>query len=540
MPPEKAQSERVAAGPRMSPKKARELLEYKPSAETLVKMRKQKRKVAGIHLAESVSREAEAKALRALKIALGSGEGTIVEETSLNEDQKNILRKSIEEVEKEDKLAVREIMRSLNVQESFKEQYKNWKEAYDASPDLQKKYPEFNDYAKEQGILFIKQMRHTVTEVRLRAAYDKHADKQGLNEDQQEEAKDRLYKSVDMYIQAHRQEMVVYGSLDEVRQKDLYAKFSEIMKQNGFADVDPVVIREIFDIMVGDLQYEVLVIQEYEATYEEFVEMAPLNLSDEEWEERRQKALKKNAKDELKEYLNQQVQPVYAYLPLEAGPPVSFSSIKEVANASGVNLRPAEGKGENVFYVNFPAIKDRKFMPLLKVIYPKGSNNINDAIFVFEEPWADKDSAKGPLIEETPTREFSAVDVPMAVNALILDYILNEGIKTKVPVKGDTGVNDIISDQNMIHVAERLFGFGLREKRILDREIDLYRRFLTIVLRDDGKSSLQDRFKKVRNVIDNDSLLPYFKEAMNSKGAVGKTLDKIIEEAKDRMAGKIK
>jgi hypothetical protein len=335
--------------------------------------------------------------------------------------------------------------------------------------------------------------------------------------------------------------MVSYASLKPVEQKALLAKFRLVLKTNGFEEVKDSDVQELFDALAGDLEFEVLAVQEYEATYEEMIDMAGQNLSDEEWKERRQKALKKNAKGEIQEYMKQQDQPTYAYVPNDVGPiRPSYETVNDVAHASGVNLHPVEGKGSDVYYVDFPTIKDKEFMPMLKIVYPAGSKNVKDAVFVIETPYADKDSAKASPIDRQPTQQFKADSVPRAVNTLILDYLLNRGVRTVVPGKGEVGVNDIIDDHTMVHFAERLFGFQLNEKPILDPQINLYKAFLRVLLRDDQSSSLQDRVKKVRTIIDSDDMVVYFRESLMARGSSALTLDAVIEDAKMRREGKLK
>jgi hypothetical protein len=345
-------------------------------------------------------------------------------------------------------------------------------------------------------------------------------------------------------VKINREKLTAYYSLEPAEQNKLFVAFRAVLVAAGLK-VTEAEAKKFFEELIGHIEYEYLAISDYESTSDDMSDVAEMNLSDDEWNAVRKKALEKNAKGELKEYLQQQKSPTPDFgaptpAPSDTLTESSYKSVTDVAHSSGVNLRAAPEKGNNVFYLDFPTIKDKKFAPLLKVVFPAGVTDINKARFYIEQPWADKDAQKAQPIDKATTLSYSAQEVPLAVNMMILDYLLNKGIPLKTSPTESIGPNDMLRDQDMIHMAERLFGFKLSEKRMLDEQFTLFKHFLTVLLRDDQKSSLQERIKQARLAVDNDALVPYVRKALKSEGSVVKTLDELIDEAKLDQQGKKK
>lgn len=543
-------SEKVAAQPKVSLDRVQEFMVFRPSGKTLEKMKQIHDRTKKMRRVEEASRKAEERTLATMEIALGlraPDEGA----KGLSDEEQQTVEETFDEMKKEgsnetDLEAVREAtMGSLRVQKFYKIHYDKWKVEYQKICD---KDPGFalrmtmHEYLKEKGIQFIKA---SGKELIRKSNEDFYKQKSGKDKVTETELKD-FNQKISSYVKINREKLTAYYSLEPAEQKKLYAAFSGVLVAAGLKVTDAE-SKKFFEELIGHIEYEYLAISDYESTSDDMCDAAELNLSEEQWQMMRQKALEKNAKGELQEYLQQQKAPLPDFGAAGALPDYnalsesSYKSVTDVAHSSGVNLRPAPGKGNNVFYLDFPTIKDKKFAPLLKVVFPPGVTDINKARFYIEQPWADKDAeSKAQPIDKQTTISYSAAEVPLAINMMILDYLLNKGIPLKSSPTESIGPNDMLKDQDMIHMAERLFGFKLSERRMLDEQFTLFKHFLTVLLRDDQKSSLQERIKKARVAIDNDGLIPFIRKALKSEGSVVKTLDELIAEAKLDQQGKKK
>jgi len=534
-------SKEVVAIPRVSAEGVRDYLEFKPSADNLRKIRQKQQKIFKIHLAEGESRRVEEKTMAAMLVPLGFGKTEAPPQVEAwDEKEAEAFIASLDASDIDNKQELREtVMGSIKAQEFFKLHYQKWVEQYRGDSKLQGTMTE-GEFVKQQGILLIKQSRRLLIKKRTQDFFKQNGKTEGLDAAKLDEKRDKLYKAVDLFIQANREKIISFSALPPAKQKALLDKFGQVLSAAGFDKVDKSKIQELFDLIAGDLEYEALVVQDYEATYQTMIDMAGLNLTDEEWEKRRQDALKKNAHGELQEYMQQQAQPKYAFPVTEAvSTGTSYTRLSEVADAGGVHFAKAPGNlGKDVYAVEFsrfPMVKG--FSPLLRIVYPKNSKNINDALFYIEDEFADKDSAKGEAIVKVPTRAYKVSEVPLAMNKLILDWCLNRGVNIRKPEQTEVGINDIVSDAQMTHMAERLFGFPLKEKPIMDEQFSIYMSFLKVLLRDDKKTSLSERVRGIMPILDDDGLVAYMRESLKTKGSSTKTLTALVEEARMRSQG---
>jgi hypothetical protein len=439
---------------------------------------------------------------------------------------------------------------SIRGQVALRRKLDKWRKMYMSSLDLQRS-GSFDEYVEKEGEKLIHESRKLVVKSRIRKFNKKNPGYDVKTYQEKKETDDKLYREVDMFIQANYEKLASYNTLEQKEQKLVFGRFWLLMQQNGVPNARRKDAEKLFLMIVGDVVFEAVTINtDYQRSYKWMIENANVEMSEEEWERRRQKAIMKNAEGELKEVLQEQtLKPVYTYNPLKAAPSLGYSSISEVARSGGVNFRPASGKGRDVYEVDFPYIREREARVYLRVIYPKGKEGkIDDAIFVLQDPYADKNAKRSGGIEQkaaeaVPTREVKAADIPRAMNILMLDYIMNKGVRTTEAVSGNPGINDVINDEEMVYMAERLFGFRLDDgkRHITEIELNLFKRFISVVIRDDGKTSLQDRVKRVRReLLAQDAVLPYFRETLKAPGSVTKTLDEVIEETKMRREGRFK
>lgn len=549
MSKEDSPSEVITVQPRIAQEKIHEYLNYKPKAETLEKrkvlyatMAKNARLEAVVHLVEMESAD------RTMDVALGL-RSPREESNVLSDKESEALASSMDDYEKKEgvKFDMNDFheffIGSTKDQENFKVNYQKWGKEY----EQKSQDPKFagkitlDDYIRERGVADIKAKAKLVIRKSSNKFYNSNAPKGGkVSEKKSEEKRDKFYKTVELFSRSNSEALTGYSGLTPEARSALLLKFTGVLVVQDFSEVSKDQIVKFLEEIAGHMEYQYLAILEYEATYKEMSAMVNLGLTDEEWEARRQEALKKNAKNELKEYFQQPQQPAaYVSSGYEA-PSVGFSSVKEVANDSGVHFVSAPGKGDNVYSVDFPTIKDAKFSPLVRIVYPKGSHDVNKATFVIEEPWADPDAQLGKPIDKQPTKEYKTSEILFVMNRMILNYVLNKRLNLVMPTGGKESPNTMIRDDLMVHFAERLFGFSLTDKRVLETHVADYEKFLIVLIRDDKKTSLEERVKKARIAMDDDSLVPYVRDVLKTEGSMTKTFDALVEEAKLRREGKEK
>jgi hypothetical protein len=546
-----AQVEKSGVRQRLSREQIEQYFRHK-TPEEREKINKRHERFADIRGREAKDRKKEEEqVLHFLENSLGIKHEPSVEDNQvLSEKESEALLSAIKEMGDDKPEEVMEtFMSSLRNQKIFKEQFKIWEEQYSKNPDLRAKMS-LEDFVRESGVRFIKENRKLIVRSQSDSFVDKISKGKGIDDKRKKDLCVAVYGDIDMFIQSNFDQMASYGTLDSKSQKKLLSKFKMRVggsaERNGVSIKDYKEVENLFKLLVADLAYEAVAVKQYSDFSGEMIDNVDLDLTDDEWEEEIQSALEKNAKGELKEYLQKQQDKTGANNPsaniprVSSAPEIRFSSVNDVAHKAGVNLRE-DDKEKGLYYIDSPLIKGEKLPFKLRIVYQKGSTDINDARFVVQDPWLDKDSPrKGDEIDGIPTKVFRAGKVTIAINTLVLDYTLNKGLITESAGSGERGVNDIITDRTMSFMAGRLFGFKLNEKNISEVDIDLYKRFLTVLLRDDKKSSLEDRVKRVKDLFKDDALIPYIKQSLLAKGASAKTLDSLIEESNMRRDGEIK
>jgi|GEM_PF-4971078 len=519
----------------------KELIETPISVEFQKKNENQKKWMGSIQKAEKASREVEKRQIGTYELLLGIRSVKRTESPQLlSEEQRNIIRTAILESGQNDgeQRAIREsFMGSLKDQEVFVAQHDKWKSEWEK--DKNPKKSEFNEFARLKGLEFIKEYAKQTRIQRADAFFDENRDKAGLSEQQIQLDKEKFFKALDLYFQANGVAMAELNSLDEkekgVQRKLLMEKFVQVMRANGFEKTDKAKLDLIFDSFVSDFEYEYATYEEYGATYDELVDMAGLNLTPEEWNERRQKALKKNAKGELHEYLQQQPASVYSGN-YEATAPV-YGSIKEVENACGVHFEPS-GK-PNEYTIKAPAVVDNTFAPRLSVIFdPPDSKDMKNVRFVFEQRWQDEEGpGKGKPIggaEGRPTKVYRPEDMVKAVNVALFDHVLNSKISISLPENAKQGTNRLIPDEKMVRFAERILSpFRVGDRPVREDELKVFQRFMEVILRDDKSAdynALQKRVEKLDRIISQDAMLPYLQGIFSKDGGKVKTLGGLVDE----------
>jgi hypothetical protein len=456
----------------------------------------------------------------------------------LSEEQKQELKTAITESgeSKVEQDAIREyFMRSLKEQERFVSLHDKWHKEWEADKDPEK--PDFKEFARKKGLEYIKEYAREMRNQRLDVFFDENKDKEGMADEQVEVERKKFREALDMYFQANGVALAGLKSLDDKDQADqkkvLLDAFIKRMTENGFEKIEKAKLEALFNQFVGDFEYEYASYEEYEATYADMVDMVGLNLTPEEWEARRQKALKKNAQGELKEYLQQQAMPVYAGT-YEAAPAV-FGSIREVENACGVHFDPVSGTPDT-YRITAPAVTDRAFAPIMKIVYdPPEKRTMENAVFLIQQRWQDEDARNtSEVINGIPTVPYKPKDAVRGVTLAILNHVINKKINAALPENAKQGTNRLIREDMMVHLAERLLvPFRVGDRPIREDEVNMFQRFMEVVLRDDPNTenrSLQARTKNAMDMVDRDGDLAYLQEIFSSPGSTVRTLSKLEGE----------
>jgi hypothetical protein len=526
-------------------------LSLKPKAETLEKRNLLHKKLAANARIEAVVHTAEMEMVeKKTDLALGLREPRN-EFRFLSEKELTGLQSSIYGYNKDKKVDTdakdldEAFMGSLKNQENYKAHYQRWEIEYQQKSQKDSKFAEkttFDDYIRECGIAFIKANARLIMRKGSQDFYDSNIPKnENGSVKESQEKRYKFSKAVDVFVDANNIDLTGYSGLTPEERDALLQKFTVVLTAQGFDKLTKPQIVKFLEELAGHMEYQYLAILEYEGTCKEMSAMAKLDLTPEQWEERRQRALKKNAIYELQETLQQPKVPVYAPAGPEK-PTSSFVSVQEVANTSGVHLTPEPGKGKNVYSVDFPVLKDSKFRPLVRIVYPKGVTDINKAKFLIEEFGADPDAHLAKPIGEDRkdgTKEYKPADVLLAMNRLILNYVLKKRLNLVIPANTKETPDTVFRNDMRVHFAERLLGFQLTDKRLLETNVTDYEKFLVVLMRADGKTSLDDRVKQAGVVLDEDGLLPYVRDALKAEGSTAKTFGTIVEEAKLLRAGMV-
>jgi len=534
--------------PHIGQDRFKEFFEEPVSPEFRKKRDAQMDRIRTIKKREYASRSVEKRQIRTYEIALGISTVKRTETISiLSDDQKQELRTAIMEsgqsaVEQD---AIREyFMRSLKEQDKFISLHDTWHKEWEDDKDPEK--PDFKEFARKKGLEYIKEYAKQMRMQRADVFFDENRDKEGLTNEQLEVERKNFSEVLDMYFQANGVALAELNSLDDKVQaqqrKVLLDSFIKRMNENGFEKIDKAKLEALFDLFVGDFEYEYAAYEEYEATYGDLVDMVGLKLTPKEWEDRRQKALNKNARGELKEYLQQQTTTVHTGT--HEAPHSTYGSIGEVANACKVHF---EYIGPDTYRINAPAVADNSFSPLMHIVYdpPPASRTMEHASFAIQQPWQDEDAkGKGETVNGVTSITYRPEEAIRGVNIAILDHVMNKRINADVPENAKQGTNRLIREDLMVHFAERILTpFRVGDRPLKEEELNTYQRFMEVVLRDDADTelnSLQKRVKKTWEMVDRDGDLPFLQEIFSKEGGKVRTLSKLEEEIALRRGGKQK
>lgn len=531
MPPDNPQSApRWTVESGLSREKIKAVLSYKPSAAFKRDRKDLHKRLAALARREQKEKDSADEYLETSLTQLDDEEATAYEST-VDEAVTKILEEGTEE---EKGMGVRyQIMASVLTQPVFKERYPQWRKAFEEKkeePGFQKTETEF---VVEQGVKLIMLNKSLVLKTRVNGQIEDFGNKEE-DEEKEKERREKLSESVLKFLNQNEKK-ILSKEADLMKLQD---QFVQIFLDNGHTEEERSKLSQLFWDVVGDIEYAQFVSDELRVTADEMIDMSYLDLTDEEWEARRQQALKKNAKGDMKEVIDEMVQGTFAPTGIVESSTVSYDSVRALGNASGVHIRKVNVQGlegRNLYMVDFPYLKDT-YRPLMEIRFPKGSINLNDATYVIEDPNADPHASNAgrPLRERTT--EYSADEVPLVMARIQLDYELRKAARES----GDGSmtpeyVNSNLSDNDLRMMAERLLGFGFKEKPLLPPHMSRCNNLFAVLSKPDG--SFPQRVKRMKQALNDDSLIAYIRTILDSNGSRVMNVSTVIEEAEATRGG---
>lgn len=470
---------------------------------------------------------------------------------SLDEEEKSTYETTVDEAiadileegsDEEQLKGVRvQILGSVFTPELFKQKYKEWQEQYEAeskTPGFDKTEEEF---VVEKGKEFIRKNRNLIIAGRTKHRLEELGEKED-DEEEEEERRKKVTKEVMEFVETHEEE-ILSGETDVMALRD---EFLQIFYDNGHTEEEKLKIEQLFWEIVGDIEYASIMGSELDATAGVMMDMSFMNLTPEEWEKRRQKALQENAEGDLEEALEDMVQYTYsAGGVVAAAPEISLNSVKDIENKSGIHLEriaiPNE-PGRYVYKIAFPHFKG-VYEPFMEIRFPPGSKDLSQATYVIEDRYKDPGagSTGRPLRRaggaEIPTYEYAAKDISSVLARLQLDKLLTDVVKES----GDPGltkesVNALLKDQDLQRMTEQLLGFQFKDKPLLPPHLRKCKNFLKVLARADGRS-FQERVKDMKIALNDAQLAPHLKLIFSRPGSEVMDVQTVIGEAKLKRGG---
>jgi len=339
-------------------------------------------------------------------------------------------------------------------------------------------------------------------------------DNAGLKEEhekKEDECKKGINEDVFTFLNENESQLI-----DEKTDKKVLRKqFVQIFLDHGCAEEDIKGLEGLFDEILGDIEYAAVMQQAYSDSYEKMIAMSGKEMTDEEWDQQVKKELEEKAKGNMKEAVEELAKQMWgAPTGVSKSPEVSYSSISEIANSNAVSIR---SEGGDMYSIEFPSL-GKNYSPKMKIVLPKGSNDLNLATYIIEDKFADENvpNSSDQIGKGKRSLAYSAVDLPKVLARIQLDYELHKAVISI----GDSNVtsaevNKILSDDRLIKMSERLFNFNLNEHPILPQHMRKYENLLSIILKPDGNKSFVERTLDMEFALNNDGMLPYIRKNLN-------------------------
>ncbi|HLG25329.1 MAG TPA: hypothetical protein VI588_00860, partial [Candidatus Gracilibacteria bacterium] len=254
--------------------------------------------------------------------------------------------------------ARRQVMDRIFTPKKFRLLYKKWEKEYGEKVKKNKEFAStvtLEDFVLEKGADYINACRSQIIKGRTGRALDKLSGKDS-DPAKEKERVDKIQDDVLQFVKRNEDEMIVFDQLEEGKKKKLRDDFVGIFLENGVDKKDKQKLLALFADIVGDVQYAVNTNVELEATLPEMIAMAgDESITDEMWNDRRQRALQKNAPELAEKPAEYGAQ---VYMPYGGGTgegmSVSYESVQDMGGKGNVVLKEAPGKGRGVYELRFP------------------------------------------------------------------------------------------------------------------------------------------------------------------------------------------
>ncbi len=435
-----------------------------------------------------------------------------VDEQGTTEDDKEALRRTMTEV--------------IFKPRVFLAHYKHWRKNWDSDPKLQEKYPDFQDYVFERARAFINARRNEIIASRLRKFQKDSMPKTPTADQGKEQLKD-IDRKVMSFIRKHEDELLEYNDLD-IKDPKRQALSQKFLAESGLQGAKAAEARKLFEDIIGDIEVAFLAQRKLVSSYQDMGGLAQdaidhnEDIDQEKWNKMLQDDLQKDPY--FKEALEQQQAFVYQASADAALATMPLDSPESVAMQAGGLRIMGYDPATDTYTVRYP---DSTLETKMKIIPRPGSKTFDDAEFVFYDKYADK--AKGNEVH------FKRDNLRSGCNQMFLDYLMNDWIRQN-SMSPDFNVNDILTDDTMSRMAERLFDRSLNDIVLTKNMRFIFSRFLEVMMKGDNSStkygdlgSFEARVKKMDTVMMNPSYAKKLYKEFEKIGSVAFTVSTLLE-----------
>jgi hypothetical protein len=478
--------------------------------------------------------------LLSLRVQLATLEGDQTQELPpddesccLNNEERNAYCETIDKcvddkaTTQEDKEAVRRDLTDVIFRPKvFLIHYKRWKSAWDDSPALQKKFPEFKDYVFDRAKAFILAQSYRMADSRVRKFQEDHLSKSASPEAQKDRLKE-IQKKTRRFMKVHQAEILAYVTLDESDPKRQLL-FQRFIAETGIQGADIQAARKLFEEIIDDVGAAFAAIKKLEASSDKMVAKAKkaldenTEIDEDEWNKMLEDSLKEDPF--FKEVMQQQQAVVYQAEP-DVAPRMSLDSPQAVALQAGGLILLSYDERTNTGVVRYP---NSTLQITMQIVPKKGSKNFDDATFIFSDEHADKAKGKRVTLDRGNLRS--------GCNRIFLDYLMYELFRQN-KVSPDFNPNDILNDATMVRMAERLYGRSLNDVVFTTPNMrSVFTRFLMVVMKGDSPTSaygnlgsFQSRVKMMDVVLMNPNYAKKLYREFEKDGSTAFTLSTLLE-----------
>lgn len=358
--------------------------------------------------------------------------------------------------------------------------YKRWKSDWDGSPTLQQKYPDFKKYALEQGKKFIEARRNELIASRFRRFQNDSMPKGGTDAERKAKLKEMSKKAL-VFFKDHEDELLEYSSLEasDPKRQQLFQKF---IIETGLQGANIAAAHQLFEEIIGDIEVSFTAEKKLEARNNKMVNRAQKAVDeDAEIDENDWNAmLEASLKDDpfFKEIMQQQQAATYHPDGAEGvSPRPQLDTVQAVAMQAGGLLVMGYDPATDTYKVKYP---DSTLITTMKIVPKPGSKSFEDATFIFINQYADK--SKGNQVA------FDSKTLRSGCNQMFLDYLMNDWIDHN-KTSPNFSANDILVDEKMSSMAQRLYGRNLNEVVLTRNMRDVFTRFMEVLMKGDSAAT---------------------------------------------------